>query len=114
MLPILFSVSIGCVAQASGSLGRTLPLPGQDEGDMSALDRKIRNQRMHALDEQRQKKLVEDTNKLLLLATQLKEEVDKSTKDTLSITVITRAAEIEKLAKSIKEKMKANNIATPQ
>lgn len=64
-------------------------------------------QRMKALNEQRQKQLVDDTNKLLSLATELKEEVDKSTKDTLSISVIKKAEEIEKLAKSVKDKMKA-------
>jgi hypothetical protein len=36
----------------------------------------------------------------------LKEEVDKSSKDTMSITVIKKAEEIEKLAKSVKERMK--------
>jgi type VI protein secretion system component VasF len=55
---------------------------------------------------QRQQQLVDDTAKLLTLAQQLKEEVDKSTKDTLSIAVVKKAEEIEKLAKSVKEKMR--------
>lgn len=54
----------------------------------------------------RQKRLVEDTNKLLALATDLKAQVDKSTKDTLSVDVIKKADEIEKLAHSVKERMK--------
>ncbi len=54
----------------------------------------------------RQKKLVADTDKLLALATDLKEQVDKSTKDTLSVDVIKKADEIEKLAHSVKERMK--------
>ena len=54
----------------------------------------------------RQKRLVEDTNKLLVLATDLKAQVDKSTKDTLSVDVIKKADEIEKLAHSVKERMK--------
>jgi len=54
----------------------------------------------------RQKKLVEDTEKLLALANQLKEEVGKSNKDTLSLDVVKKADEIEKLAHSVKEKMK--------
>jgi hypothetical protein len=54
----------------------------------------------------RQKQLVSDTQKLLALANQLKEEVDKSNKDTLSLDVIRKADEIEKLAHSVKEKMK--------
>ena len=54
----------------------------------------------------RQKRLVADTDKLLALATDLKEQVDKSTKDTLSVDVIKKADEIEKLAKSVKDRMK--------
>ncbi len=55
----------------------------------------------------RQKRLVADTDKLLQLAQELKTEVDKSNKDTLSVTVVKKAEEIEKLAKSVKERMKA-------
>ena len=54
----------------------------------------------------RQKRLVADTDKLLALATDLKEQVDKSTKDTMSVDVIKKADEIEKLAHSVKERMK--------
>jgi hypothetical protein len=54
----------------------------------------------------RQKRLVADTDKLLALATDLKEQVDKSSKDTLSLDVIKKADEIEKLAHSVKERMK--------
>ena len=55
---------------------------------------------------QRQKDLVRDTQKLYALASQLKADVAKSNKDTLSIDVIKKADEIEKLAKSVKDKMK--------
>ena len=54
----------------------------------------------------RQKRLVADTDKLLALATDLKAQVAKSTKDTLSVDVIKKADEIEKLAHSVKERMK--------
>jgi len=54
----------------------------------------------------RQKKLVDDTAKLVSLANALKAEVDKSNKDMMSIEVIRKADEIEKLARSVKEKMK--------
>jgi predicted flavoprotein YhiN len=56
----------------------------------------------------RQKQLVEDTQKLLALANELKAEVDKSSKDTMSLEVIKKADEIEKLAHSVKERMKGN------
>ena len=48
----------------------------------------------------------DDTSRLLELATQLKAEIDKAGKDTLSINVIRKAESIEKLAKGVKEEMK--------
>jgi hypothetical protein len=54
----------------------------------------------------RQKQLQRDTDKLLSLAKELKEDVDKSNKDTLSVDVVKKAAEIEKLAKSVKDRMR--------
>ena len=54
----------------------------------------------------RQKKLQADTEKLLSLATELKEQVDKTDKNILSVDVIKKADEIEKLAKSVKDRMK--------
>lgn len=54
----------------------------------------------------RQKQIVADTDRLLKLAKELDDDVAHSTKDTLSIDVVNKAGEIEKLAKSIKEKMR--------
>ena len=54
----------------------------------------------------RQEEIVKDTNKLLTLATELKTDVDKTSKDTLSIDVIKKADEIEKLARTVKDRMK--------
>jgi len=59
-----------------------------------------------AANNERRKQIGEDSAKLLKLATELKTEVDKSNKDTLSLGVIRKAEEIEKLAHSVKEKMK--------
>jgi hypothetical protein len=56
----------------------------------------------------RQKHLVQDTDKLLALAKELKEEVAKSNEDTLSVNVVKKAGEIEKLAKSVKDRMRSN------
>jgi hypothetical protein len=50
--------------------------------------------------------LKHDTEKLLKLSLELKESVDKSDENVLSLDVIKRAEEIEKLAHSVKEKMK--------
>ena len=55
---------------------------------------------------ERQADLKRDTDKLLKLATELKDSVDKTTENTLSVDVMKKAEEIEKLAHSVKEKMK--------
>ena len=56
----------------------------------------------------RQRKLVADTERLVALANELKSQVDKSNKDMLSLDVVRKADEIEKLAHSVKEKMKGS------
>ena len=53
--------------------------------------------------------LKRDTEKLLKLSQELKESVDKSDENVLSVEVIKKAEEIEKLAKSVKDKMKGPN-----
>lgn len=53
----------------------------------------------------RNKQVSEETAKLLKLANDLKAEVDKAGKDTLSLNAIRKAEAIEKLAHNIKEKM---------
>ena len=54
----------------------------------------------------RQAKLIADTAKLYQLAQELKVEVDKSNKDTMSVAVIKKAAEVEILARDLKERLK--------
>ena len=58
---------------------------------------------------ERQASLKNDTDKLVKLAGELKEYVDKSNENMLSLNVIKKADEIEKLARSVKEKMKGPN-----
>jgi len=52
------------------------------------------------------KQIAADSAQLLKLATELKTEVDKTNTDMLSIPVIRKAGEIEKLARSVKQKGK--------
>jgi len=60
---------------------------------------------------QRQAELKRDTDKLLKLSTELKAYVDKSNENVLSLDVIKKADEIEKLAHSVKTKMRGDNLA---
>jgi hypothetical protein len=59
-----------------------------------------------AVNADRKKQIADESAILLKLATDLKAEVDKTTKDTLSLNVIRKADQIEKLAHNVKEKMK--------
>gem|GEM_PF-2036803 len=55
----------------------------------------------------RQAQLRADTERLYKLTEELKKEVAKSNKDTLSVSVVKKAEEVEKLARSVKERMRA-------
>jgi spore coat polysaccharide biosynthesis protein SpsF (cytidylyltransferase family) len=58
---------------------------------------------------ERQAALKVDTDKLFKLAAELKGYVDKSNENVLSLEVLKKAEEIEKLARSVKDKMKGPN-----
>lgn len=59
--------------------------------------------------DERQKQLVLDASKLLQLANELHTDVSKTDKNILSVDVIKKADEIEKLAHSVKVKMRGGN-----
>lgn len=59
--------------------------------------------------QQRQAELKRDSDKLLQLATELKTYVDRTNENLLSLEVVTKAEQIEKLAHSVREKMRGNN-----
>jgi hypothetical protein len=59
--------------------------------------------------QQRQSDLKRDTDKLFKLSSELKEYVDKSNENILSLDVLKKADEIEKLAHSVKTKMRGND-----
>ena len=58
--------------------------------------------------QQRQAELKRDTERLLKLSTELKDYVDKTNENILSLDVVKKADEIEKLAHSVKMKMRGD------
>lgn len=70
---------------------------------------KIEKEMAKKANQARQADLKRDTEKLLKLATELKDYVDKTNENTLSVDVVKKAEEIEKLAHSVKDKMKGRN-----
>ncbi|GGG84932.1 hypothetical protein [Edaphobacter dinghuensis] len=99
--------SSGQLAQPFPSQQPTQGRPGVDVPPLGpSISPEMQAQQARSRNSDRQKQLVDDTNKLLVLATQLKQDVDKTNKDVLSVDVIKKADEIEKLAHSVKERMK--------
>lgn len=62
--------------------------------------------------QQRQAELRRDTERLVKLSTELKQYVDKTNENILSLDVIKKADEIEKLAHSVKTKMRGEQYST--
>ena len=55
----------------------------------------------------RQKQMADDTAKLVALAHEVKTDLDKSSKETVSMIDVRKIDSIEKLARSVREKMKS-------
>jgi methionyl-tRNA synthetase len=88
-----------CGPQQAPPFGQTEPKDEQRE--------KLEKDMAKRANEQRQAEIRRDAEKLLKLATELKQYVDKSNENILSLEVVKKAEEMEKLAHSVKEKMKA-------
>jgi len=63
---------------------------------------KARQTERAAIGNPQQQEIADECAQLLKMATALKTEVDKSTKDTLSVTVVRKANEIEQLAHKVR------------
>jgi hypothetical protein len=99
-----------------GQQGRTSPPPPPARIDGSAPvvegdenQERIAHDMAKKANLERQAALKSDTDKLFKLATELKDSVDKSNENVLSLEVLKKAEEIEKLAHSVKDKMKGAN-----
>ncbi|HEV2485445.1 MAG TPA: hypothetical protein VGT08_07930 [Terracidiphilus sp.] len=115
-MKILRVAMIGAVlitaASAALTGGQDLPAPSppwassmsntSQKSDNSEWTQQQKKMRVMA----RQRQLAADADKLVALATDLKAQVDKSSPDKLSVDMIRKAAEIEKLAHRVKERMK--------
>lgn len=84
----------------------TLTTPPDANAQMLMREQQSKQQNYEAANAERRKHIVEESDQLLTLAMALKAEVDKTGKDTLSLNVIRKADEIEKLAHNVKERMK--------
>jgi site-specific DNA-adenine methylase len=105
-MKILNFAVIGVVLIAVGSVrvsgGQIVP----SNLNMSQPDSMRRAEQQRLRIAERQKKLAQDTDKLVALSNSLKEEVDEANKDILSLEMVKKAEQIEKLAHSVKERIK--------
>jgi len=111
ILAIVFVLPSLAAAQSAGADASIAVPPDpqfrQHRNEGSDTFNKMEKERAKRLNKERQKRIKQDTDKLLALATELKEYVDRSNENILSISVIRKAEEIEKLAHQVREKMKA-------
>jgi hypothetical protein len=68
--------------------------------------KEMQDRMMREANKKRQQDIRDDTDKLFQLATELKAAVDKTNENLLSLDVVRKADEVEKLAKKVKDKMK--------
>ena len=97
------------LAQSMGTQTPDASMPGgrqqqQDKDDPFAAQRK--QDMIKKQNELRQQEIKKDTDKLLELANELKQYVDKTNENIISLDVIKKAEQIEKLAHTVKDKMK--------
>lgn len=116
VLFFLLLVAIGSgISQSGDSTG--MPVGGNDSGsadpqfrqrrnEVDPIEKQMERDRAKKREQDRQAAIKRDTDKLLALATELKDYVDKSNEHVLSLDVVRKAEEIEKLAHHVKEKMK--------
>jgi hypothetical protein len=76
------------------------------QGERSQTEREMMDRQRREANKKRQQDIRDDTEKLFQLATELKSAVDKSNENLLSLEVVRKAEEVEKLAHRVKEKMK--------
>ena len=84
------------------------PHTGQQRPDEPQLSPEQANAMEKARQQQRYKDMKRDSEKLLELATELKQQVDRNDEHTLSLDVIKKAEQIEKLAHSVKTHMRGD------
>lgn len=100
----------GILILGSSASAQQSPPPASSAATTSANENESKDQAAKkplTPEEQKRADLRADTEKLYKLTQELKAEVEKSNKDTLSVSVVKKAQEVERLAKSIKERSRA-------
>src|SRR5476651_2657857 len=100
-ITLLFSFSLSPAWAQRGTLHGP-PISDEHKEQDQAMQRNMQRQRQ----KKRYEDMKRDSQKLLELATELKRYVDKSGEDMLSLDVLRKAEELEKLARQVKNNMR--------
>ncbi len=103
---VLASILASPLAAYCAPQDRPVPPPFEQPQEKDEQREKMEKDMAKRANQQRQAEIKRDADQLLKLASELKQYVDKSNENILSMDVIKKAEEIEKLAHSVKEKMK--------
>jgi hypothetical protein len=106
---LLFAISSNAQNQAPQAPPQIPGPPTRGNGDADQTQQRLAYEMAKKANLERHAMLKADTDKLLKLAVELKNSVDKSNENVLSLDVLKKAEEIEKLAHSVKDKMKGPN-----
>ena len=85
----------------------------QQPESRSRIEQEMEDKRFHEANKHRQEEIRQDTQKLFQLASDLKSAVEKTDENVMSLEVIKKAEEVEKLAKKVKDKMKEGTAKLP-
>jgi hypothetical protein len=106
---LLFAISVKAQTQAPNPVPPGKIDAGPPNADADETQQRMARELAKKANQSRQAVLKADTDRLLKLAVELKDYVDKTNENVLSLEVLKKADEIEKLAHSVKDKMKGPN-----
>ena len=112
-LPAPAQSSGGSNGSQGQGMGGMHPHPDLNPLSPEDADPLMDQRRLRALNNERQKQIVSDTDKLLKLARELNEEVAKANTGTLTLDELHKIADIEKLARNVRQRM-SESVGEPQ
>jgi hypothetical protein len=117
VLGLALLLALPCGGQSVSSGGQsTMPTPTADMDENLAGDLRdplFAERRLRQLSIARHKSMVDDTGKLLKLVTELNAEISSTKPSELTPEQLRKVAEIEKLARGVKDKMRISLTTTP-
>jgi len=110
-MALLLAASAGAQIRGTSpslpTLPSGVPVNARQDYDIPKTDPSEEARRLRALNVERQKRVVSDSNKLLKLTNELNTEIARTNPDSLTEAQLRKLAKIEKLARDLKQNMSA-------